>query len=218
MSDASQGPGWWIASDGKWYPPQPIAAPPPVVAPVVQPTVAPPPAAAQPQYAQPQYAAAQTVAATFTSPVSGMSAASRASLVPLGALVGVVGALLLLLGALLPWLSYHSITVAGIRGNGILTLAIGIGVIGLAACLFVARKSHIVATTLAIAMTTAAATAFVISGLNVMDIGRQMSGGLLGGTSTGIGLWITLVASIVCGLGGLVCVVGAMSAGHDSHT
>lgn len=26
MSDASQGPGWWQASDGKWYPP---AAPPP---------------------------------------------------------------------------------------------------------------------------------------------------------------------------------------------
>lgn len=23
MSDVSQGPGWWQASDGKWYPPQP---------------------------------------------------------------------------------------------------------------------------------------------------------------------------------------------------
>lgn len=21
MSDTSQGPGWWVASDGKWYPP-----------------------------------------------------------------------------------------------------------------------------------------------------------------------------------------------------
>jgi uncharacterized RDD family membrane protein YckC len=27
MSDTSQGPGWWQASDGKWYPPQPAAAP-----------------------------------------------------------------------------------------------------------------------------------------------------------------------------------------------
>jgi hypothetical protein len=27
MSDAAQGPGWWIASDGRWYPPQ--AAPSP---------------------------------------------------------------------------------------------------------------------------------------------------------------------------------------------
>jgi uncharacterized membrane protein HdeD (DUF308 family) len=22
MSDVSQGPGWWLASDGKWYPPE----------------------------------------------------------------------------------------------------------------------------------------------------------------------------------------------------
>lgn len=22
MSDHQQGPGWWLASDGKWYPPQ----------------------------------------------------------------------------------------------------------------------------------------------------------------------------------------------------
>src|SRR5438128_11676071 len=33
MSDVSQGPGWWQASDGKWYPPQatpgPATAPPP---------------------------------------------------------------------------------------------------------------------------------------------------------------------------------------------
>jgi Domain of unknown function (DUF4190) len=32
MSDASQGPGWWMASDGKWYPPSapPVATRPPV--------------------------------------------------------------------------------------------------------------------------------------------------------------------------------------------
>lgn len=29
MSDQSGGPGWWQASDGKWYPPQPSAPPPP---------------------------------------------------------------------------------------------------------------------------------------------------------------------------------------------
>jgi hypothetical protein len=29
MSDASQGPGWWLASDGKWYPPESAPAPPP---------------------------------------------------------------------------------------------------------------------------------------------------------------------------------------------
>ena len=29
MSDASQGPGWWQASDGKWYPPEAKLPPPP---------------------------------------------------------------------------------------------------------------------------------------------------------------------------------------------
>jgi hypothetical protein len=56
MSDQSQGPGWWIASDGRWYPPEqaPDAAPlsghappasgyAPPVAPGPVPTVAPPP-------------------------------------------------------------------------------------------------------------------------------------------------------------------------------
>ncbi len=27
MSDASQGPGWWLASDGKWYPPSAASGP-----------------------------------------------------------------------------------------------------------------------------------------------------------------------------------------------
>jgi hypothetical protein len=28
MSDTSQGPGWWLASDGKWYPPDAWTGPP----------------------------------------------------------------------------------------------------------------------------------------------------------------------------------------------
>jgi len=27
MSDTSQGPGWWLASDGRWYPPETWAGP-----------------------------------------------------------------------------------------------------------------------------------------------------------------------------------------------
>jgi TM2 domain-containing membrane protein YozV len=47
MSDTSQGEGWWVASDGKWYAPQaateaPIAAPPAPMAPA---PMAPAPAA-----------------------------------------------------------------------------------------------------------------------------------------------------------------------------
>src|SRR5580698_6750715 len=45
MSDTSQGPGWWLASDGKWYPPEqwtgpPNTSPPGAGAPTAQ-TVAP---------------------------------------------------------------------------------------------------------------------------------------------------------------------------------
>lgn len=29
MSDVSQGEGWWLASDGRWYPPQQAPMPPP---------------------------------------------------------------------------------------------------------------------------------------------------------------------------------------------
>ena len=51
MSDTSQGPGWWVASDGKWYPPQPVVdAPPPpppaATVPSVLEIAAPPPATA----------------------------------------------------------------------------------------------------------------------------------------------------------------------------
>ena len=40
MSDLSQGPGWWQASDGKWYPPErhPDYRPPPPPPPTGPPT------------------------------------------------------------------------------------------------------------------------------------------------------------------------------------
>lgn len=55
MSDTSQGPGWWIASDGKWYPPEAAAAPapppPPAPGPAVPPVPTGPPPPAAPGYA-----------------------------------------------------------------------------------------------------------------------------------------------------------------------
>jgi len=40
MSAVSQGPGWWIASDGKWYPPHlhPSYRPPPPAALAAEPS------------------------------------------------------------------------------------------------------------------------------------------------------------------------------------
>jgi Domain of unknown function (DUF4190) len=60
MSDVSQGPGWWYASDGKWYPPEQAPGPAPApAAPTMPPTgppVGPPPyesPAAPPAYGVP---------------------------------------------------------------------------------------------------------------------------------------------------------------------
>src|SRR4051794_35365991 len=40
MSDTSQGPGWWLASDGKWYSPEQVLAPDPPAAAPTEPVVA----------------------------------------------------------------------------------------------------------------------------------------------------------------------------------
>ena len=40
MSDTSQGPGWWLASDGKWYPPELWTGPPTTAPPAVPGTAA----------------------------------------------------------------------------------------------------------------------------------------------------------------------------------
>jgi hypothetical protein len=56
VSDTSQGPGWWLASDGKWYPPATApGAPGPPAAPTAPPGGVPIPPAASPAagYAQP---------------------------------------------------------------------------------------------------------------------------------------------------------------------
>lgn len=56
MSDTSQGPGWWLASDGRWYPPELWTGPPgtgpatPQSAPVNPGTVPPTVAPGQPGY------------------------------------------------------------------------------------------------------------------------------------------------------------------------
>jgi hypothetical protein len=50
MSDTAQGPGWWLASDGKWYPPEQWTGPP-ARGPAAQPAYpAQGPVAGQPPY------------------------------------------------------------------------------------------------------------------------------------------------------------------------
>lgn len=82
MSDFSQGPGWWLASDGKWYPPQGETAPPaaPATPAYGQPTYAPQPDYSQPNYgAQPSYGAQPNYAAYGQQPGSGQPNANGLS-------------------------------------------------------------------------------------------------------------------------------------------
>lgn len=77
MSDVSQGPGWWLASDGKWYPPQSEPAPPP-------PTPVPPPAPQPQPVGQPAVTPApafQHVPSPVAPPKKGMSGGAIAGLI-----------------------------------------------------------------------------------------------------------------------------------------
>lgn len=72
MSDTQQGPEWWLASDGKWYPPQdetPPVAPPPVEPPPTAPGTPPLPGstASVPAAAPPMGGAYQPPGAAATS-------------------------------------------------------------------------------------------------------------------------------------------------------
>lgn len=114
MSDYSQGPGWWQASDGKWYPPD-QATPPAAAA-----WGAPP--AATPGYAQPYGAPYQAAPRT-----NGMAIASLVcSLV----LCGIGSIVAIILGHI----AKRQIRESGgtQQGDGLATAGLVIGYIGLA--------------------------------------------------------------------------------------
>jgi hypothetical protein len=80
MSDASQGPGWWLASDGKWYPPETWTGPPlPTAMPTAMPAGSPLPQATGGLAGQgpvPGYQAFQGAGAPMSAPTNGMAVAS----------------------------------------------------------------------------------------------------------------------------------------------
>ncbi len=75
MSDTSKGPGWWVASDGKWYPPETWTGPPLSTGQAVP---GGPPLAFDPSHApgpMPGYPSPQAPLAAST-PTNGMAVAS----------------------------------------------------------------------------------------------------------------------------------------------
>jgi hypothetical protein len=73
MSDTAQGPGWWVASDGKWYPPEQhpdaqVAQPPPVEQPSMEQPSADQVPTQEPYMEQPSYMEQPTMAQTDAPP------------------------------------------------------------------------------------------------------------------------------------------------------
>jgi hypothetical protein len=126
MSDASQGPGWWLASDGKWYPPETWTGPPsPTAMPTAMPAGSPLPHAtgdpAGPGY-MPGYQSFQGAGAPMAAPTNGMAVASLvcacAGIIPF--LFGIPA----ILGVIFGFVARGQIRrTNGVRGGGGLALA-----------------------------------------------------------------------------------------------
>ena len=112
MSDTSQGEGWWLASDGKWYPPSSAPAP------------ATPPPSAYP--AAPGYAPAPAYAAAPVAPTSNEAIWSLVlgilSITCLGLLAGIPA-------VILGTIAKRKIGESGgtIRGQGLATAGLVLG-------------------------------------------------------------------------------------------
>lgn len=145
-------------------------------------------------------------------PIPRARGASRSPLVLVGGLVAIVGANLLIIGAFLPWLTarHGHLTLTGIRGNGILTLVLGIAIGGIGLGLVLTRANRPAIIAMAVAVMLGAAQTTAIAVINVADIGRQF-GGPSSGASIGIGLWLTLFATQICGLAGLLGLIGGIT-------
>ena len=108
MSDVAQGPAWWQASDGKWYPPE------------LHPSYLPPPPI------RPRYVSTQ--ASTTATPSLGHRTVTRGQWIEAGAVAfGCIG-------LLMSWATVFIVSVSGLdTGDGKL---FGVGLVFAGACLF----------------------------------------------------------------------------------
>lgn len=193
MSDVSHGPGWWQASDGKWYAPelhpnyQPPVPPPPPRQTAVPPTE---PQWSQQSQGQPRYSHGGS---------SRVGAGTGFSLGSIKLLPGIVigAGALLILGSVLPWATvstaFLSLSVNGTAGDGGITLTLGI----VALVIGVLLVRGFVATGWLIGVGVIFLIALGVSlhdASDVSSVSSQLSQDV--GVSVGIGLWLCLLASV----------------------
>ncbi len=188
MSDTSQGDGWWKASDGKWYPPdqRPATQPPP-----------PPPGAPQPQ-----------------SPA--LVDAPRSH--PAARWLLVAGAALVIIGAPLPWAEVSapfvgSLTKNGTEGDGIITLILGLALVGLGAPAIFGGKRLKVG--LAVGAVIVAGLVMVVAGVDIADVQDIVNDveaeEALATASVGMGLWLTAIGGALAFCGAAVALLARSS-------
>ena len=204
MADTSQGPGWWQASDGKWYAPElhENAQPPP---PTITDT---PPGPGYwkasdgkwyPPELHPRSEVSSPTAPIQSAPTDSSISQGRASLqswVLLGS--GIV----LALGSLLPWVTastvFGSISKDGTSGDGVITL-ICAAIIVILAIMMLRRN-------VAMGWTVGGGIVSVVAlGVSVYDASTLPLGNQYASVQVGFGLWLCIIASVVAtGVVGMV--------------
>jgi hypothetical protein len=102
MSDVAQGHGWWLASDGRWYPPHlhPDYRPPP------PPTIAGPQGPVTQTFRQPPVSPNVPVPGMpASSPQPSLHHSAPARQISVGAWLAISSGALLVVGALMPWVT-----------------------------------------------------------------------------------------------------------------
>ncbi len=184
------GPGWWLAADGRYYPPEQH--------PEYRRQVAPPPTAprAAPPSAPGWQAAAQPAAAPYQpAALQGSRGTASASGETTMFIAGLVSAIAVVVGALLPWVSvstaFGTLSVSGTEGDGVLT--IGGAVVAGALLLFGRGRKW--------AAVIAAVVGVIVTIIGVYDLANVSSAAADASNefahgSAGVGLWLTVVAGI----------------------
>ncbi len=215
MSDTSQGPGWWMASDGRWYPPEanPSRPPPP-------PPPMPPPPAGPMMYAPPEVGTAAGPGPAPSpyppSPVDEGAKRRRFAAYVVGA-----GAALMVGGSFLPWVKLNAFFITISRsgvdaGDGWISVILG-GLLAVVAWRLVAGAARrpTAPVVLAILLSLGAAGLAVFEWVDIENATNDISSEA--GLDEGIGDAFdfgTLVSKgmgiYVVGIGGLVGVAGAI--------
>jgi hypothetical protein len=199
MSNTPQGPGWWAASDGKWYPPEAATPPPP---PPTSSTSR--PLATVGTIGSPQFRALPVAPARRAAPSGSASRVGSFLAMGAGALVAV--------SAFLPWISDSGASVggAGVRDAFQLGSLASFGIDGellvvFGAVMVAAGIARLVKGETLWWMSSAVICLGIFTAVLCLDhyVAQGAFSALNNGTSVGYGLFVALVGGILAFVSGI---------------